>query len=279
MNNLAYSYVRFSSAQQAEGDSERRQLAKFDVYCKRKGLTPAPISFADRGRSGFKKEHLSATGELRRFLDLVEDGTIEPGSTLVVENLDRLGRQEVEHALAVFTLILNADITIATLGGSEGEREYRKGGGPIPLLIGLIEMTRAHGESQRKVELATAAIANKQEAARKFKAPIGNNCPLWLQVKEGWRDYETDGSGYEERPERADVVRRIFALTLEGYGKEVVARKLNEEGIPPFKANAKWKKPQNGPRLWGSSSIDKILKNKATFGEYHPTTRQRPEAH
>lgn len=107
-NNLAYSYVRWSSAEQSKGDSLRRQLAKFQDYCNRKGLTPAEDSFTDRGRSGYRKEHLSATGELRRFLNLVQDGTIEPGSTLVIENLDRLGRQDVDDAYDVFRSMLRA---------------------------------------------------------------------------------------------------------------------------------------------------------------------------
>jgi len=33
----AYSYVRFSSKQQAEGDSLRRQTEKAEAFCKRRG--------------------------------------------------------------------------------------------------------------------------------------------------------------------------------------------------------------------------------------------------
>ena len=256
MKNLAYSYLRFSSPEQAKGDSERRQLAKFDSYCKRKGLTPAPDSFADRGRSGYKAEHLGDTGELARFLRLVKEGHVPKGATLVVENLDRLGRQEVEDAFAVFSGILGAGIRIVTLADAEGEREYVKGMGTIPLIMSILEMARAHGESQRKSELLSAVFANKQELARTQLKPMGRTCPLWLRLKPNWRGPELDGSGYEEIPERADVVRRIFRMAIDGYGKGVIAQKLNAEGVPSFKLVD-----------WGSSSVDKVLHNRAVFGE------------
>jgi len=35
---LAYSYIRFSTPDQMQGDSERRQLALAQAYCKKKGL-------------------------------------------------------------------------------------------------------------------------------------------------------------------------------------------------------------------------------------------------
>ena len=274
MATLAYSYVRFSSLEQKDGDSERRQDSKFSAYCKRKRLTPAPDSFKDRGRSGFKGEHLGDTGELRRFLKLVEAGDIQPGSVLVVESLDRLGRQEVESALRVFLDILDAGIRIVTLGDGEGEREYVKGGGFIPLMLSLVEMARAHGESQRKSELVGAAMANKQALARELMKPMGNVCPLWLTLKKGWRSFAQDGSAYEEIPERGDVVRQIFQWAIEGYGKGVIAKKLNERDIESFKAKNEKLKAKGHAQAWGTSSVDKILKNRATIGEYLPRTVQ-----
>lgn len=269
--NLAYSYARWSSAEQSKGDSHRRQITKFEDYCKRKGLTPAADTFIDKGRSGYKQEHLNDTGELRRFLTAVESGEIASGSVLVVESLDRLGRQDVEEAYGVFSSILAAGISIVTLGDGEGEREYKKGGGMVPMILSILEMSRAHGESQRKSDLVSAAIANKHEAARLYRKPMGNTAPLWLRLKEGWRDYATDGSAYVEIPERADAVRRIFQLAIQGHGKGVIAKTLNADGVQSFKAdNPKWQ--AKGLSGWGTSSVDKVLRNRAVFGEYQPTT-------
>jgi DNA invertase Pin-like site-specific DNA recombinase len=38
MMKTAYSYIRFSTPEQAMGDSERRQLALAEAYCARNGL-------------------------------------------------------------------------------------------------------------------------------------------------------------------------------------------------------------------------------------------------
>ncbi|MBE7367672.1 recombinase family protein [Ramlibacter pallidus] len=275
MEKLAYSYIRFSSAEQAQGDSERRQLAKFQAYCKAAQLTPAEDSFADKGRSGFKAEHLNDTGELRRFLDLARDGEIPKHSTLVVENLDRLGRQEVEDAFGVFTGILGAGIRIVTLPDGQAPQEFVKGKlDLVKLVMVLMDMSRAHEESRRKQELVSAAFANKQALARASYKPMGNTAPLWLRRKTGWRNYEQDGSAYEEIPERAEVVRRIFQRAIEGYGKGVIAKRLNAEGVKSFKAENQKLKARGFDGQWGPSSVDKVLKSRAVFGEYQPTTRR-----
>ena len=273
MEPLAYSYVRFSSLQQGDGDSERRQNDKFAQYCRSKGIAASPHKFTDRGRSGFKAEHLSDTGELRRFLNLVESGEIMAGSVLVVESLDRLGRQEVTEALGVFLGIIGAGIRIVTLGGS-GEQEFVKGGGPIPLLIAIMEMYRAHSESAFKLQRLRETYDEKRVQARDLKVPMGDVAPLWLRLKECWRSYEQDGSAYEELPERAIVVRDVFRWTLEGDGREVIAKRLTAAGVPTFKSDNEKLKARGFARGWSTSSINKILKNRAVFGEYQPRTTQ-----
>lgn len=275
MTKLAYSYLRFSSPEQAKGDSERRQRSKFDAYCRAHGLKPAADTFADRGRSGYKAEHLDDTGELRRFLDLAQKGQIPEGSTLVVENLDRLGRQDVETAFGVFSSILAAGVRIVTLPDNQPPQEFVKGQlDLVKLVMVLMDMSRAHEESRRKSELVHESFKNKQAEARKDYKPMGNTAPLWLRLKSGWRSYAENGSAYEEVPERAETVRTIFRWTIEGYGKGLIAQKLNADGIPSFKADVEGLKAKKGfTGLWGSSSVDKVLKNRAVFGEYQPTTR------
>ncbi|WP_350613570.1 hypothetical protein [Pseudomonas sp. HY7a-MNA-CIBAN-0227] len=67
---------------------------------------PREYLFFDAGRSACKGKHLDDTGELARFLSFVEDGTIPPGSYLVVESLDRLSREKVRDALPRFLDLL-----------------------------------------------------------------------------------------------------------------------------------------------------------------------------
>jgi len=48
----AYSYIRFSSLEQAKGDSYRRQLERTEKYCKEHNLVLNDTRYADLGVSG-----------------------------------------------------------------------------------------------------------------------------------------------------------------------------------------------------------------------------------
>jgi DNA invertase Pin-like site-specific DNA recombinase len=274
MSNVAHCYIRYSSAAQGDGDSERRQLDGFRSYCTRQNLTPGRV-YIDRGRSAFKKEHLGDKGELRKCLDHIEDGSIKEPDTLVVEALDRLGRQEALDAFTVFSGILLKGIRIVTISDRYGEAEYKKEMGTVPLMTALMYMAGAHDEIVRRTGRVAKAIAQKQVEARKSYQPMGAaSCPLWLRLKSEWRSYAEDGSAYEKIPERADVVWRIFQMAIAGKGKMLIAKALNEAGVPSFKAGSKKLLGKGFNGLWGTSSIDKILKNRAVFGEYQPTTNK-----
>ncbi|WP_341707630.1 recombinase family protein [Halopseudomonas sp.] len=84
----AYSYIRFSSLEQAKGDSFRRQTEGIRNYCTKNGLdlaTSAEYTFFDKGKSAYKADHVGENGQLKRFIDLVESGHIKKGSYLIVE--------------------------------------------------------------------------------------------------------------------------------------------------------------------------------------------------
>ena len=118
MQPKAYSYIRFSSPEQAAGDSYRRQLDASTEYAKQKGLVlDDRLKLTDRGLSAFKGMH-RAKGTLGEFLRLVEAGKIPDGSVLIVENLDRLSREQVLDALNQFTSIIQAGIKLVTLQDS-----------------------------------------------------------------------------------------------------------------------------------------------------------------
>src|SRR5437764_1123626 len=50
----AYSYIRFSNPDQADGDSLRRQSEMADAYCRRKGWTLSRATYQDLGVSARK---------------------------------------------------------------------------------------------------------------------------------------------------------------------------------------------------------------------------------
>src|SRR5262245_62143953 len=117
----AYSYVRFSSEAQANGDSLRRQLALTKAYCDRKGLRlDESLRLHDLGISAFRAENAEA-GALAAFLEAVRMGTVTRGSVLIVESLDRLSRSGMMEALDLFRRLLESGIVLVTL---LPEREY-----------------------------------------------------------------------------------------------------------------------------------------------------------
>src|SRR5688572_21023023 len=95
-----FSYLRFSSPEQARGDSFRRQTEEPERWCRERGLElDDTLTLHDLGRSAFRGSH-AEFGALRVFLDLVESGRVERGSILLVESLDRLSREAVLDASA-----------------------------------------------------------------------------------------------------------------------------------------------------------------------------------
>src|SRR5438270_645082 len=88
---LAYSYIRFSTPEQAKGDSLRRQDEAATGWCKRNGVRlDTSLTLHDLGKSAFLGEHRKNPDRnaLAAFLKMVEQGRIPRDSYLIVENLD-----------------------------------------------------------------------------------------------------------------------------------------------------------------------------------------------
>ena len=130
----AYSYVRFSKKDQANGDSLRRQVAASEAYCKRKGLQlDEGLHLHDLGMSAFQGKNADV-GALGTFREAVRIGRVPKGSILIIESLDRLSRSEIDDAYDLFRELLKAGIGITTL---TPEREYTKAN--VNDLVGLLE--------------------------------------------------------------------------------------------------------------------------------------------
>ena len=111
----AYSYLRFSTSHQMTGDSYRRQSTLAKQYAARHGLElDTGLTFEDLGISAFRGSN-ARSGALGAFLVAIDDGIVPAGSTLLVESLDRVSRQDPWDALLIFQQIVNSGVTIITL--------------------------------------------------------------------------------------------------------------------------------------------------------------------
>jgi DNA invertase Pin-like site-specific DNA recombinase len=257
---LAYSYLRFSFSEQAKGDSIRRQVAARDAYLTRMGhsLDTSFMLPPDRGRSAFRGKNRT-TGNLSLFLDACKQGRIKRGSLLLLENLDRLTREESEIALEVFKNILGYGVTIVTL---TPEMEFKPGEMNFgKWVMALSEICRGHSESLMKSVRGKAKWEARRASAE--TKPMTSRCPSWLDVVD--RNYKANRTqlAFKLNERKADTVRKIYKLAADGYGISAIAKKLNREGVPTIS-----KAPH-----WHDSYVYKVLINRAVVGEYQPRKR------
>lgn len=253
----AYSYIRYSDPSQADGQSYARQSRDTRAYCKANGLElaeEAEYQFLDEGISAYSGKLRDDKTDLSRFLGYVQDGTIAKGSVLIVESLDRLSREHVRSALPRFMDLLNNGISIHTL---QNKKTYTEGYDDMDLFQSILEMSRSHRESLYKSERVTDAWRSKQDLARSKGIPLGKTRPAWLDLV---LDATGKPIGFKVNKGRVATIEKIFQYTLDGYGRNIVARMLNTEGIKAFKVEN-----------WGASSVNKILTNEAVLGVYQPS--------
>ena len=247
---IAYSYLRFSTPEQAAGDSLRRQVALADDYARRHGLTlDTELNLRDLGVSGYRGDNV-AIGALGAFLKAIKDGLVAPGSMLLVESLDRISRQQARKAVRILEEIVEAGVDVVTL--NDGKRYTEESLAGTDFLIAIIILMRAHEESATKGKRVAAAWSAKRVAAANGKL-LTRLTPGWVRAVQGKRELV---------PERAKIVRRIFDMFLQGIGQVTIARTLNDAGVPTFGRAAHWQK----------SYIAKILRNPAVIGTLIPHT-------
>lgn len=251
----AYSYLRFSTPEQAKGDSQRRQAALAEAYAQRHGLDlDTELTFRDLGVSAFRGTN-AETGRLADFLEAVRSGLVPRGSFLLVESLDRISRQAARRALRVVEDIVNSGVVLVTLND---ERRYSADNldtDPMALMIALLTLIRANEESETKSRRVAAAWAAKREKAS--EKPLTARCPGWLRL-------DNATGRFDVISERADIVSRIFAEALAGVGQNSIARRLNEQDVPVFGGVGR-----QGSQ-WHRSYVVKILSNAATVGTMVP---------
>jgi DNA invertase Pin-like site-specific DNA recombinase len=259
---LAYSYQRFSSVRQEENDSIRRQKSLAEVIAEEKQLQlvdTEEYSFLDRAKSGYSGANFTDDdSQLRRFYELVKSGTIPQGSYLIVESLDRLSRQHPKTALPRFIDLLNAGINVVT---GMDRRVYTGEVSDLDLIVSIMEMSRSYRESKYKSERVGAKWREKQKAAE-GGTPMGATRPGWLDPV--YRPEDKDNpkkkpTHYVVNEVKKQIVKDIFQWTIDGYGREAIAKKLNEAGIPSFKGGT-----------WGGSSVAQIVKSPTVLGLYQP---------
>lgn len=244
----AYLYQRISSKKQTTGVGLDRQLDNALAYCKSNNLEVADVQ--QDVASAFHAKHLD--GHLGAFLQAVKDNLVEVPSALVVESLDRLGRDHTLNALSRFIDIVKAGVQVHEV--STGTVYTADNTALFHLALAIME--RSHNESMMKSKRSSDAIQRKLEAAKDGKI-IRSNVPVWIDV----------ASDKLQLNEHAVTVKLIFDLYLSGMSFRAIARELNDREIPyPVKQAAKKMRTPT----WASARVSTMLSTPTVYGQFTP---------
>jgi DNA invertase Pin-like site-specific DNA recombinase len=142
------------------------------------------------------------------------------------------------------------------------------------VLTSLIVMQRANEESATKSARIREAYEAKRKLAKEGKAILSGNRPPWLKVN-------ADKTGFEVRPERVAIVKRIIQLIKNGKGKREIARMLEAEKVPTWAADKDYskvrekRKRQDWGSRWRDNYILEMVKSRALVGELKLMRRKR----
>jgi DNA invertase Pin-like site-specific DNA recombinase len=271
---VAYSYIRFSSPEQRKGDSLRRQTDGALAWCEREGVTlDTGLTLHDKGCSAYKGLHKENPDKhaLALFLKLIERGRVRRGDYLVIENLDRLSREEEVPACHLLTGILVAGVRVVQLSPYEMLLTEKATG--WELMRAVMELSRGHGESAIKSERVDKAWQRRLEKTRRGEVVLTRSLPAWVQERDG---------GLVAIPERAAAVRLVYQLAGAGYGHTRIVKALIAEAIRPF-GGREWYTDDNGEQRlraapgdvygsgqWTKAYIHKLLSDRRVLGEFQP---------
>lgn len=263
---LAYSYIRFSSPEQARGTSLHRQVDRAREYAAKNGLRlDDSLTFKDLGVSAYDQSNLGPGSALGQFLDLVKSGRVPRGSYLLIESLDRLSRATITVALQLLLSLLNEGIVVVTLIDGWRYEQTNTSKDFTQLLVSLTILQRANEESLTKADRVSTAWRKKRVGASVAK--LTKICPGWLELSRDRREFVA-------LPDRVAVVRQIVDMTLKGVGRDKIARELNAAGVKsiahPRQSRRQVGSKANLDRAWHASYIAKVLTNRALVGEFQP---------
>ena len=241
-------YERLSRDDELQGESNSisNQKQMLEDFARRNGL-PNPTHFTDDGISGTRFDR---PGFLA-MMEEVEAGRVE---AIVIKDMSRLGRDYLKVGQVMEILRQRGVRLIAINDGVDS----LKGDDDFTPFRNIMNEFYAR-DTSRKIR---SVFKSKGMSGKHLTGTVIYGY-LWDEKREHWLVDE----------EAAEVVRRIFSLTLEGYGPYQIACKLSADRIEipvvhlaRFNEGVNRSKPVKDPHGWGSSTIVNILKKREYLG-------------
>ena len=208
-------------------------------------------------------------GALGELLKLIGSGDIPAGSTILIESVSRLSRMPPRKASRILEEIVEARVSVVFLDSSQQYTLDNIDDLATDIRFRL-ESHAAHKISADLQRYRRGAWKRVRERARDSRMPGTRMTPGWIRVPAmpDAKGRMTHGKA-EPIPDRAKIVRRIFAEYLSGRGKGLIAKRLNADKVPT------WGAGKRKSSRWRHTYISKILRNRAALGQYQPHTLDR----
>ena len=241
-------YERLSRDDELQGESNSisNQKQMLEDFARRNGL-PNPTHFTDDGISGTRFDR---PGFLA-MMEEVEAGRVE---AIVIKDMSRLGRDYLKVGQVMEVLRQRGVRLIAINDGVDS----LKGDDDFTPFRNIMNEFYAR-DTSRKIR---SVFKSKGMSGKHLTGTVIYGY-LWDEKREHWLVDE----------DATEVVRRIFSLTLEGYGPYQIACKLSADRIEipvvhlaRFNEGVNRSKPVKDPYGWGSSTIVNILKKREYLG-------------
>ena len=243
LTGCAFLYERLSRDDNLEGESysignQKKLLAK---VAKEKGYTNL-VHFLDDGISG-------VTMDRPGFVEMICQLEQGKAAAVFVKDLSRLGRNYIEVGRLTEEFFPDHDIRLVAVSDNidtaEGENELA----PIRNLFN---------------EWYARDISKKRRISNKIKGNAGE--PMG-QPPYGYIKDPNDPKHWIVDDEAARVVRRVYSMTLEGFGTEQIAAQLEKDDV--LTPRAYWltkgiKRPGKGKQQPPTSSASALAISKPT---------------
>ena len=241
-------YERLSRDDELQGESNSisNQKKMLEDYARRNGL-PNPTHFTDDGVSGTRFDRPG-------FLAMMEEVEAGRVGAIVIKDMSRLGRDYLKVGQVMEILRQRGVRLIAINDGVDS----LKGDDDFTPFRNIMNEFYAR-DTSRKIR---SVFKSKGMSGKHLTGTVIYGY-LWDEKREHWLVDE----------EAATVVRRIFALAMEGYGPYQIATKLSEEKIEmPAVHLARYGEGVNKNKTfadiyrWSASTVVEILKKQEYLG-------------
>lgn len=255
-----YSYVRKSTKGEVEcADGSKKERQEKSIEQQRQELDKLPFphelkhegfdgfahagTFADEGISGWK-----LGSDRPGFLAMTHAIQSNPAKqkAIVVDNIDRFSRANIEDTLAVARVLKQAGVKWI-ISAAQGVYSIGNGNDLVEHLKFAIAASMSHEYSRQLGRRIALAKRNKAADGKR-----SGGCAPFALVCDG------KGGLMHGDPEQVKIVRRIFDLFVtHGWSTCKIADQFNDEKIPAAKGG-----------LWYAHVVRKMLKNPAYNGVF-----------